>query len=1188
MASNECSSQLPKLISVSKEDCTYISNLTGDNETFDSNSSSSNELEVRIGRKEGGSFVPGITSREKWYDLIAYLSDTNLYKAPKWEKTVVYSQGGKRQIQYINIQKEPHSQKKTKREIDGQVIVKEILSFGNYIIRLAASNEMNINWFPSGDDIYKRVRNRVTFEDKNGFHQFDLTHIEKPDKKDVGVEDEDVPSTELYEVEVEYLKVQTVKDFFEPIKRLIFVMREYKSTSLVISDREKLNAIHAFNDAMSDGRHSSRANPDDYNKRLTPQPIDLDRKELPGLVGYSVTNKLNGTRYSLLFTDNGTYLLNSTDVLKIDLAVDALIGTIADVEYFDKQIYAFDLMFYRDREYGQVQDVRGLILPERLKLLNLIKTKKIPDSLKSKFNVKTFLITRNLSAAVIEMLKMAKGMPEGSNDGLIFTPVFTPYMLKKKKEDNSTVADYGIYKWKPPSELTIDFALHKVSESQDGITYQLLIFIADKKHKNRTEWVPFIGNEKHKFNSYFVSSERYKDRSIGEFLWVGDRFILKKIRPDKKEPNFIDVAMNVWRHIHDPIEEEELIKSLHELEVDDRLVRKYHNSIKRELIEEYCGSVMDNSKGHSNEIKKNVLDIGIGRGGDLGKYQAAHVKHLFGVEPSEANLAELENRLKEKNLQSMRAILTLIPTGAEDTNRILGVTGNHMDVVSSFFSLTFFFESQELLRQLIDTIDKTTKQGSYFIGTTMDGESILNVLEDVGRIDTGINVVLDDKGNVVSKHVQYIEKKYTNLNSTFGRQILIDQGTGRIVDRQIEYPAMFNILAEELDKRGFDLINSDFFDPPDSFPDNERRFIKLNRRFVFKKREAVRGNRPAVASNRPAVASKQKPPQKIVAVAEKERSGTAQWGASLAPKVKLSLLTPGVTKSFDTTFWNGLVRTGTIADGACYFHTILTAINKPYRDAEKAKQKSVQEQMAADMRKHVASRVTRELWNSVAKGQIARIGGGTADAKGFDSTFFVLLERYFVGMNAKSNLLSKYDIDTIHQKLSSGKYQDLTVSGLRNDSKLGDPLLNLFIEYTEQFNFSSREKAELEDIVNKVYKEAVDVTYNSFIKNISTLSSWVGQELLQIVGEILNLDIYLLGSDGQPYQTGCGHVNGKRKSIIVLWVGGVHYESVSEKVIDKATGLPVALRTFNPNSEIIKKFQDAIGCDFSQVQEEKE
>ena len=241
-------------------------------------------------------------------------------------------------------------------------------------------------------------------------------------------------------------------------------------------------------------------------------------------------------------------------------------------------------------------------------------------------------------------------------------------------------------------------------------------------------------------------------------------------------------------------------------------MKRYHNLEKKSLILEYCHD-------------KRVLDLGAGYGGDLAKYNEAKVKELFLVEPLEENIVTLKSRLENINTD-LKHITTLMYNKGQDQDAIVPRLSKPVDVVSSFFSLTFLFESKSILGAFLDTAVASLVEGGYFIGTMMSGEATYELLNDT---PTGDNVAIGDE--VV------INKRYENGPPATGQQVTVRITDSILHGDQVEYLAYFSILREELERRKCRLITYFPFSSQESklfdLSPNEIKFSRLNVGFVF-------------------------------------------------------------------------------------------------------------------------------------------------------------------------------------------------------------------------------------------------------------------------------------------------------------------------------------------------------------------
>lgn len=284
------------------------------------------------------------------------------------------------------------------------------------------------------------------------------------------------------------------------------------------------------------------------------------------------------------------------------------------------------------------------------------------------------------------------------------------------------------------------------------------------------------------FSGTIISKQSLK--GVGEYQWLLDRktFSLVRARPDKDAPNFIDIAQDVWEDIQNPLTKEKLLETLvvEEKEGEDRnALRKFNNSVKRELIQKYLPGMI-------------VLDLGAGRGGDLGKYAFSKIKKLYAVEPNKTHLNELLQRA-EAMKQKHQLPYTLVPilTNAQSTTVIAEELREKVGASTMFFSLSFFFENKLLLSELIKTLVEFVDKDGYFIGTTIDGMAVRTLLEG--------------KDSIVLGDVK-IQKRYTDFTGPIGfnrATSFVYGGSKTVKDEQIEFLVDWDLLVREIREVGF-------------------------------------------------------------------------------------------------------------------------------------------------------------------------------------------------------------------------------------------------------------------------------------------------------------------------------------------------------------------------------------------------
>ena len=490
-----------------------------------------------------------------------------------------------------------------------------------------------------------------------------------------------------------------------------------------------------------------------YANPVKPRNIEERDSEIINKNEYKVTNKLDGERYYIFFNQGKAYAIQNDHVIQLNYFNDKdQLDSFIDSEFFKGKYYFFDCyLFTNNYTYEQT-------LTYRLQCCELL----------SKNNTNLFVMKVFSNELLKETIHLLDILNKDENDGLIYTP------------ENPNIK-LPILKWKFPDKMSIDFLVKQENDTT------FILNVKDKKGIT-----PFLIDGK---PAIYITDKIIKNEKIYEFTYKQD-FILLRERTDKQFPNFITVANSVWKDIIHPFESFKLINMFKPL----RKYRKYHNKIKDSLISEYCKN-------------KKILDLGVGAGGDLYKYSKTNIKELFGVEPYNVNYQEFEKRIKE-NPPPFK--VKLLKVGAEDTDDLVKVVGiEGVDIVSSFFSLSFFFfNGTDSLDKLVDTISENLKEDGYFIGTTIDGKRTTELLLSFSdkTFDFGEGFIRLNKDNTVSFEIK-----------------------GTIVETQLESLVDFELLTNKLESVGIFLEKSDFFKDNKDLSTNENKLNSLYRTFVFRK-----------------------------------------------------------------------------------------------------------------------------------------------------------------------------------------------------------------------------------------------------------------------------------------------------------------------------------------------------------------
>lgn len=354
-----------------------------------------------------------------------------------------------------------------------------------------------------------------------------------------------------------------------------------------------------------------------------------------------------------------------------------------------------------------------------------------------------------------------------------------------------------------------------------------------------------------------------EDKTIVEFRYDQTRakswqWIPIKVRVDKTTDfrnhgrnygNAHHVAQSVWTSIHNPITEEMLSSGLDipdlitdgdvyynkkETDTTTRSLRDFHNLYVKRVI------IMAASK-----YKGTLIDMSVGKAGDLSKWIAAKLSFVFGLDIARDNIenrmngacARLLNKRKDYkkipdalfvnansalNIRSGEACFTekgkqitrsIFGDGSKDEKLLgRGVYKHHgvgkegFDVVSNQFSLHYFTESPEKFHNFLRNVSECCKFGGYFIGTSYDGKTVFDRLEkkEVGESIT-ISTSAGERIWEITK--QYEETTFNNDASSLGYRIDVYQESINKVFP--EFLVNYDYLISTIENYGFKLVEQD-------------------------------------------------------------------------------------------------------------------------------------------------------------------------------------------------------------------------------------------------------------------------------------------------------------------------------------------------------------------------------------------
>lgn len=289
----------------------------------------------------------------------------------------------------------------------------------------------------------------------------------------------------------------------------------------------------------------------------------------------------------------------------------------------------------------------------------------------------------------------------------------------------------------------------------------------------------------------------------------------------------------------------------------------------------------------------------------------------------------------------------------------------------------------------------------------------------------------------------------------------------------------------------------------------------------------------------------------------------------------------------------GSWRIGTIADGSCFFHALLTATDKQYRSLAKRHNRCTGESertnIVSNLRDKLASKLTEKVFYNLQKGepaffaflgslrkleaQVLRVLSGHASDED-ETTFELSRDRYLVSAEeddtewirtvfgndkqvmdlvahvATGNGL--LDLDTLGKECSKDEGY---VSPSKCDKVFAKRQISHFIkciepgikEIARKYGANTIEKAgeAMRAFSTELTKRARVHSLALVKKHFMDDSQWIGTEFIPFLGDQFNVNIFIVsGDNGLPYlqALGSGSYSRDKGSVFLLAIDDNHYE----------------------------------------------
>ena len=267
-------------------------------------------------------------------------------------------------------------------------------------------------------------------------------------------------------------------------------------------------------------------------------------------------------------------------------------------------------------------------------------------------------------------------------------------------------------------------------------------------------------------------------------------------------------------------------------------------------------------------------------------------------------------------------------------------------------------------------------------------------------------------------------------------------------------------------------------------------------------------------------------------------------------------------------------RIGSIADGSCFFHSILTAINKNYRSLNS---RSDRIKKVTEVRDTIAKKITRNSWEKLQNGEPAHFSL-LEKINEYEHVVLKVLKKHSRYHSSKSRawILQSIKYDKSYEIINQVLGENLIdMSNFSKDCSKSDggyiPMSgcgNIFVKHQLKRYVHEIEKKlskltktcesgdieasvlDYKELLKNFFDKASEAALTTLITYFSDPSEWIGTEYLSFLGNQFNINILIVdGNTGLPYIQGDNSsIKNGRSSIVLLNVDQCHYETLGFEI----------------------------------------
>lgn len=224
----------------------------------------------------------------------------------------------------------------------------------------------------------------------------------------------------------------------------------------------------------------------------------------------------------------------------------------------------------------------------------------------------------------------------------------------------------------------------------------------------------------------------------------------------------------------------------------------------------------------------------------------------------------------------------------------------------------------------------------------------------------------------------------------------------------------------------------------------------------------------------------------------------------------LKIIKPDKTRIFHSPLYPNLVRTGTIGDGSCFFHTLCFSLFMEYRKMD------IQERRIYihNLRNEIAKKMSVDRWKQLGDGEMYRMQ-------------FILALRPIIQHHTQATDALVYDFRY---------WDDVILAKLSNEWKSTDLTDCLTIIFPDS-NIRPT-------IITQILADTERQAYAMFQRHLAV--NWADEFFMEFVSEIFKCNFYFINATDRLVYRMFKTETTYDRNVVFCWVEETHYECIGE------------------------------------------